>query len=198
MFIDVCIPKENEIKFIKIAERLGTAGLLFLYEKEERGKVISVLQQETKVKLFAGRLILKNTSTPGITFAKGEQQNVENRNIKFLYDFEEQEEKDSFHYRRSGANQVICEMMKEKEKVFVFDMEKIITSKSRDKLLGRMRQNLMLVHKYKLDAIICSFATKPENMRASMEYASLIRAFGYQEEAKKLTNDLQRILETEE
>lgn len=197
MFIDVCIPRENETDFIKVAEKLGTKGLLFLYEKEEKEKLISLLQQSTKIKLYSGLLVSKNTNRPGLTFAKAEQQNIENRNLKFLYDFEEQEEKDSFHYRRSGANQVLCNTMKEKEKVLVFDMEKIITSKFRDKLLGRMKQNLMLSRKYKLNCIICSFATKPENLRAEKEYSSLIRALGYEKEAKKAVNTLKKIIEEE-
>jgi RNase P/RNase MRP subunit p30 len=202
MFIDVCIPNGNEEEFILIAERLGTRGLLFLYEKEhkekENGQRISSLQAKTKLKLFSGMLVKTNTNKPGITFAKAEQQNIENRNLRFMYDFEEQEEKDSFHYRRSGANQVLCTIMKEKEKVFVFDMEKMLVERTRDKLLGRMSQNLMLVRKYKLESIICSFATKPENLRAEKEYSSLIRALGYEEEAKKSTNNLWSLLQVEE
>ncbi len=198
MFIDVCIPSNNEEEFISVAEKIETKGLLFLYEKEEKRKMLQELQKKTKIKIYSGLLVSRNTNKPGITFAKAEQQNIENRNLKFLYDFEEQEEKDSFHYRRSGANQVLCSAMKEKEKVFVFDMEKIILSRSKDKLLGRMRQNLMLVRKYKLDSIICSLATKPENLRAEKEYSSLIRAFGYEEEAKKLTNKLNTLLREED
>jgi len=202
IFVDVCIPKDNELEFIQIAQRLGTKGLLFLYcdeklEKEQIQKVSS-LQKDTKVKLYTGLLILKNTNKPGITFAKAEQQNIENRNLKFMFDFEEQEEKDSFHYRRSGANQVLCNIMKDKNKVFVLDMEKIITSKQKEKLLGRMQQNLMLIKKYKLDSIICSFSTKPENLRAEKEYSSFIRALGYEEIAKRATANLHRILEEKE
>jgi RNase P/RNase MRP subunit p30 len=200
MFIDVCIPKDNEQEFIDVAERLGTKGLLFLYEDEKKEKEqkqkIEALQKNSKLKLFSGFLVRKNTNSRGITFAKAEQQNIENGNLRFLYDFEEQEQRDSFHYRRSGANQVLCEIMKEKEKVFVLDMEKILNfSRQREMLLGRMKQNLMLIQKYKLNVIICSFATKPENLRASMEYSSLIRAFGYEELAKKAVNNLQVFLE---
>jgi RNase P/RNase MRP subunit p30 len=191
----VCIPNNNEESFIKVAEKLETKGLLFLYEKEEKGKIIHELQKKTKVKLYSGLLVSKNTNKPGITFAKAEQQNIENRNLKFMYDFEEQEEKDSFHFRRSGANQVLCTIMQEKEKVFVFDMEKIIVSKIRERLMGRMIQNLMLVKKYKLQSIICSFATKPENLRTEKEYSSLIRALGYEEEAKNLKIILEELLE---
>jgi RNase P/RNase MRP subunit p30 len=197
MFIDVCIPNNNEEKFIEVAEKLELKGLLFLYDKQE--KDLSSQQAKTKVNLYSGLLVKTNTNKPGITFAKGEQQNIENRNLQFMYDFEEQEQKDSFHYRRSGANQVLCNIMKEKEKVMVFDMEKIITNpKQRDLLLGRMQQNLMLAKKYKLTTIICTMATKPENLRTGMEYASLIRALRYEDLAKQATENLHIILEQKE
>ncbi|MFA6074094.1 MAG: hypothetical protein WC758_08305 [Candidatus Woesearchaeota archaeon] len=197
MFIDVCLPKDNEEKFIEIAEKLGTSGLLFLYDKQEKN--LSGLREKTKLKLYAGLIVKTNTNKPGIMFAKGEQQNMENRNLRFMYDFEEIEQKDSFHYRRSGANQVLANIMKEKNKVMVFDMEKIFTSlRQKEFLLGRMTQNLMLAKKYKLDTIICSFATKPENLRAEKEYASLIRVFGYEELAKIATENLQILLTNDE
>jgi RNase P/RNase MRP subunit p30 len=199
MFIDVCIPNSNEEKFIRVAERLGTKGLLFLYEEKrerEQKQRLDALRAKTKLKLYSGILAKSNTNTHGVVFAKGEQQNAENRNMKFLYGFEELEQKDSFHYRRSGANQVLCTIIKEKEKVLVFDMEKIIVpSRQREMLLGRMQQNLMLAKKYKLRTVICSFASKPENLRAEAEYASLIRSFSYEELAKQAVNNLFLVLE---
>jgi len=179
MFVDICIPKNNEKKFIEIAEKLGTKALLFLYDKKP--KDLNDLQKETKVKLFFDSK--KN-------FAVGERKNVENKNIKFLYGFEELEEKDSVHYRRSGMNQVIGKLMKDKKKILVIDMEKIISAKRNEVLLGRLKQNLVLAKKYKLDLIICSFATKPENLRSGKDYEALIRVMGFQEEAKKAVKTL--------
>ena len=197
MFIDVCIPNNNEEEFIKVADALGTKGLIFLYEKQQ--KDLKELQKNTKLKLYSGIITKTNVNKPGIVFAKGEQQNIENKNMKFLYDFEELEQKDSFHFRRSGTNQVLCAIMKEKEKVLVFDMEKMIVhSRLREMMLGRMMQNLMLAKKYKLQTIICSFATKPEHLRAETEFASLIRSFGYEELAKQAINNLHLILENKE
>jgi RNase P/RNase MRP subunit p30 len=197
MFIDVCIPNNNEEEFIKVAERLGTKGILFLYEKQQ--KDLNDMRKKTKLKLYSGIITKTNVNKQGFVFAKGEQQNIENKNMKFLYDFEEIEQKDSFHFRRSGVNHVLSIIMKEKDKVLVFDMEKIIIpSRQREMLLGRMMQNLMLAKKYKLKTIICSFAAKPENMRAEMEYASLIRSFGYEELAKQAVNNLHLILEEKE
>jgi len=188
MFVDVCLPKNNEEEFIKAAEKLGTKGLLFLYEKKEKN--ISSLQTKTKIKLYSGTI----NGSSKINFVKAEQQNIVDKNSKFLYGFEDLEKKDSFHYRRSGTNQVLCKLIKTKNKVFVLDMEKIFTSSDKETLLGRLQQNLMLIRKYKLDLIICSFATKSSNLRAEEEYKALIRSLGYQEEARNATKTLSKFL----
>jgi len=188
MFVDACLPKNNEEEFIKVAEKLGTKALLFLYEKKEKN--VSLLQSKTKLELYSGII----NGSAKINFAKAEQQNIANKNSQFLYGFEDLEKKDSLHYRRSGTNQVLCKLMKTKNKIFVLDMEKIITSSDKETLLGRLQQNLMLIKKYKLDLIICSFATKPSNLRAEEEYKALIRSLGYQEEARNATKTLSKFL----
>jgi hypothetical protein len=81
MFIDVCIPSNNEEEFISVAEKIETKGLLFLYEKEEKRKMLQELQKKTKIKIYSGLLVSRNTNKPGITFAKAEQQNIENKNL---------------------------------------------------------------------------------------------------------------------
>ncbi|PIN80594.1 hypothetical protein COV13_03360, partial [Candidatus Woesearchaeota archaeon CG10_big_fil_rev_8_21_14_0_10_32_9] len=52
MFVDACLPKNNEEEFIKVAEKLGTKALLFLYEKKEKN--VSLLQSKTKLELYSG------------------------------------------------------------------------------------------------------------------------------------------------
>lgn len=194
MFVDICIPKNNEEEFIKIAQRLGTKKLLFLYNKKE--KDLKELQKTTKIKLFSG--LIDSQKDNSLNFAKGERKNVENKKIKFLYGFENLEQKDSLHYRRSGINQVIGKLIKNKEKILVIDMEKIFEKKNNSMLLGRIQFNLRMAKKYKLNLIIASFAKKPRNLRSGKDYEALIRTLGYQEEAKKAVNTLNQVLEFSE
>lgn len=188
MFIDICIPKNNEEQFLEVAEKLGTKAILFLYEKKE--KDLSKLKEKTKIKIYAGTI----NGQSQINFAKAEQQNIANKKIKYLYGFEDLEKKDSFHYRRSGTNQALSKLMKSKDKIFIIDMEKIILSKDKETLLGRLQQNLMLIKKYKLELVICSFATNPNNLRAEEEYKALLRSLGYQEQARNSTQTLSKTL----
>ena len=184
MFIDVCIPSGNEEEFVSMAEKLGTKAIMFLY----KGK--SPVIESKKVKIFYGKL-----GEGGVfSFTIGERKFVESKNSRFHYGFQELEQKDSLHYRKSGINQVIGKLMKDKEKVLVIDVESFIVSKNVVKSLGRLKFNLEMAKKYDLNLVICSFASNPWNMRSSKDYESLIRSLGYQKEAKKATTMLAYIL----
>ena len=179
MFTDVCVPNGNEKEFIEIAERLKTKSLLFIYEKNlPLQKEIEELKQSTKINIQFGSKDKKIKGTSTI-FAIGERKNVENKNIKFLYGFEELERKDSFHYKRSGVNQVIAKLLKKKEKVFVIDFERILKSKNISSQLGRLKQNLILAKKYDFEVMICSFATKPMNLRSELQLKSILKALNF-------------------
>lgn len=188
MFIDVCIPKDNEEEFILIAEKLGTQGLLFLYKGKE--KDLKEIQTKTKVKLYSGNI---DSGKSEIMFKEGNRKNVEDKNTQFLYDFEEQERKDSYHYKRSGINQVIAKLIKDKKKTIVIDTNKLL-EKDAVFYLGRIEQILMLSKKYNLDLIMCSFAKKPINLRSKQHFVSLIRSLGFQQEAKSAVETLAKKL----
>ncbi|MFT4311216.1 MAG: hypothetical protein ACMXX7_01165 [Candidatus Woesearchaeota archaeon] len=190
MFVDVALPKGNEKEFVEIAKKLGTEALLFLYDKK-------IGDFETKeIKIYKGLINSKNQQK--ITFNIGERFSVEQKHQKYLYGFETLERKDSMHQRRSGMNQVIAKLIKQKEKTYIIDFEKFIERQDKETILGRLNQNLMLARKYELDVAICSFATKPENLRPQMELKSLISSFGFQQIAKKSVTTLHEKLEEKE
>ena len=187
MFTDLCVPNGNEKEFLEIAERLETKSLLFIYEKNfPLQKEIEELKQSTKINIQFGSKDKKIKGT-SIIFANGERKNVENKNIKFLYGFEGLERKDSFHYKRSGVNQVIAKLLKEKEKIFVIDFERILESKNISSQLGRLKQNLSLAKKYGFEIMICSFATKPMNMRSELQLKSILKALNFSKSTNNST-----------
>lgn len=181
MFVDVCIPEGDEEEFLLMADKLGTKGVLFLY----KGKP-PVLESKSKVKIFYGKL---GEGGP-FSFTIGERNFVESKASRFHYGFQDLEQKDSLHYRKSGINQVIGKLLKEKEKVLVIDMESFVLSKSIAKSLGRLKFNLEMAKKYEFNLVICSFASNPWNMRSSKDFEGLIRSLGYQKEAKKAVSFL--------
>lgn len=181
MSFEVCVPNKNEEKFIEIAEKLGIKTLMFLYSGKEPN--LEKIKEKTKIKLLTGKLDKKTPKT--INFCEGTRKNIEDKNCTHIYGLETIEPKEHYHYRKSGLNQVHAKLIKEKNKTLVFDIEKIIESEEKPKLLGRMKQNLLFAKKYKLNILICSMATKPENLRTKKHYEALIRTLRFQEEAKK-------------
>lgn len=182
MFTEICIPKGNEKEFLEIAEELGIKSILFLYDK------IPKELPETKIKIFTG--LIDKTNPNKTCVCKGIRKNVEDKKINILYGFEELEEKDSPHYRKSGINQVIAKLMQEKNKLLLIDTEKLLESKDQPKIIGRIKHNLMLANKYKVKVVIGSLATKPENMRSETHYKALIKVLGTEKQAKDATKIL--------
>lgn len=166
--IDIVFPKDNEKEFISIAEKLGLAGLLFVYDKK---KDISHLQKETKLKLFAttAKKVVKNT---------GDARNLleKSKNI-LIYNLEDQE-KDFTKIRNSGLNEVHCELARKNNILVGFSLSSILNSKRKSIVMGRMMQNIMLCRKKKVRMIMASFANDPWKMRAESELQGLAKEMG--------------------
>lgn len=200
-YTDIIIPKENEQAFIDVAKKLGIKSLLFLYEpkKQPTQKIIEELKkQNPDIELNTANIIIKNTNTKGINFAKANIQTIQNKNITHIFDLESLEEKDHHQYRRSGMNQGIAKKIKEQNKTIIISTEQLITNKEPSLIIGRTQQNLELIKKYELKIAIASMATKPENMRPEKETQALIKTLGHERLAKKaiteITNQIKEIM----
>ena len=185
MFVDVCLPEGNEEELLTMAKKLGTKKVLMLYKKPKK----EVFEFEG-VEVINGLLCEKFPGRKGINFGFGERFNAEANTIPFLYGFEEVEKKDSVHYKRAGINQVIAKILVEKDKTYVIDFSRLLKSSEKDKVLGRISQNLMMASKYGFKVAICSFASKPEQLRAAFDLRSIIDIFGYQKIAKESVSNL--------
>ena len=162
MFTDLVVKNENEELIRKLAKELGL-NLIFLEKKKD--KYVS--------------------KTPEIILTKAVRSNIENRQLKYHFGAEYLEEKDAMHHRRSGFNQVLMKLMKEKEKTLVIAMEPLIEHEDKPLIIGRIAQNLKLARKYSVPVIICSLAQKPESLRGKQELKSFIKTLGFEEIAKK-------------
>ena len=173
MFTDICFPQGNEEAFIQIAERLGTRSLCFAYPGP-----MNIRRLSAKINLFyaftnekyhkEGLIISKNVS----------RQQIENPNIHLLYGFEGIEAKDSFHSRKSGLNQVLCELISNKKKLIGISFSDLLNSEKKQLLIGRIMQNARLARKYDCSIYIGSFAKTPFELRAERELKSVAACFG--------------------
>tara|TARA_Y100000310_G_C20289535_1_gene626549 strand:- start:171 stop:671 length:501 start_codon:yes stop_codon:yes gene_type:complete len=93
------------------------------------------------------------------------RKSVENKKVDILLSPEINKKKDSFHYRKSGLNQVLCKLAKENNVAIGFDFSKLLNSKERSKILGRMMFNYKLCKKYKVKMVFSSFAKNKFELR---------------------------------
>ncbi|MBR9692060.1 hypothetical protein GOV06_04710 [Candidatus Woesearchaeota archaeon] len=176
---DISFPNKNEEKFIKIAKRLHTKELYFIYNyQKDIAKLkhkLQELQKTTKTKLKLGIL----TSPSEIPRAKKlcdfvitessqkDQHTLEKLRPKLIFNFEKSEKKDKSHYRISGLNQVLCNLAAQNNITVAFSFSEILNAskKRRIIILGRIIQNLKFCKKYKVNTILASFAKQPFELR---------------------------------
>jgi len=176
MHIDIVKPTGNEIDFIKRSKELGKKGIAFLYESISKEKVADLTHLE---KSEGFHILLAKESTG---FDNGlrlfdlssrvdkSRQLVEKSSNVIFFGFENSQEKDFSKQRNSGANHILFKIMKDRGNIFGI-CTKYIDSKDR---ISRLRQNLYLCHKYKVDCCVFTLANEPLEMRAENELFSFL------------------------
>ena len=188
MKIDIVFPKNNEKKFIELAEKLGWEGLCFVYKETINKKLLEEIITKTKLKIFiAGKKgILKIAKS-----TEKDQRILEKSAPDVLYGMEFFAKKDPMHFRSSGLNQVLCKLAKKNKVVIAVPLKPIIDSKDKTLILGRIIQNITLCKKYKVMHAISSFAEKPYEMKSPNDMISFMVSLGMAiPEAKKSVNIL--------
>ncbi|NQU98396.1 hypothetical protein HQ533_02930 [Candidatus Woesearchaeota archaeon] len=186
MFVDIVFPKGNEKEFIEKARVLGSSGIIFLYEKDDKKIFEKVKKLNPKnFKVYTG-IVGKISKKYDHVFSKGSRQDFENKNVDIVFDLEKNPRKDSFHFRSSGLNQVLCSLAKE-NKIFVgFSFNSVLKAKDKGLVLGRMVQNVSLCKKYKVKMILASFASKPSELRYWKDLVSFGVTIGMNPEEAKV------------
>lgn len=116
-----------------------------------------------------------------------DRREFEKRKDIVAYNLEDQK-RDFIHYRNSGLNQVLCKLAKKNNIAIAFNFNLILNSEGmlRSQLLGRMMQNIKFCRKYKVNMVIGSFASKPEEMRSAHDLISFGISIGmHPKEAKE-------------
>lgn len=181
MFIDIVFAKGNEEEFLERAKVLGSK-LLFVYKDNPK-------------KIAGAHSGLLKPGKADLILGGYERKYFENPKYKVLYGFELAEKKDGLHKRNSGLNHVLCRLAAEKGKVLAFDFNNLLYAKDKQVVLGRMKQNAVLIRKYGCEHLVASFAKKPEDMRAGKDYEALLQELGFDgKQAKQATNSLSGLI----
>jgi len=180
MPIDVVIPKGNEKS---LAERLAMLGFdkvvfLYPYNKENFEHALKLSEKKFKVKAYFAFNVSNKLEARAIknklkekfgqeffprflVFAEARRQNIQDRFIDVVYGAELLEETESLHHRRSGINEAIARLLKEREKVYLFNISMLhgkemwVTAR----LLGRAMQNARYAKKFCFTFGVATFSS---------------------------------------
>jgi RNase P/RNase MRP subunit p30 len=169
MFVDVCFPKNNEKEFIEIAEKLGTEGLVFLYDAKTKIPEI----KEKKIKIW--QFYLNNN--PGynkkkIVFRNNFDKITKKKQIIYFYDGFKKIKK-NFHAPTKNITQVKIKSLKEQENIFGISFIHVLKCSPEE--MEIVKFVVKLCSKYKLKMFFASFAEKPELLRAKSDLISVMK-----------------------
>lgn len=106
---------------------------------------------------------------------------LSNLKIDIIYGFEEQEKKDSLHFRSSGLNQVILKLAQQNKIAIGFNFSTLLNcvdNFQRALLIGRIKQNVKFCRKYKVKMVVASFAKSRYEMRDAKDLLAFARVIG--------------------
>lgn len=161
MFVDICLPNGNEKEFVKIAERIGTRALLFLYKQKAPPAI------KTKVTCFKGILVNKAIAVGDMLIVSDSpsREAIESNSIRVLFNFEKDKNK---------LNHIECRILKKRGKLIGIGFSNLLTERNNELLFGRLTDNIRLIRKYRLNLVLASFARAPYELRSE----SQLRSFG--------------------
>jgi len=169
---DIVFPNGNENEFIKYAKKLGIEGLIFCYASSQ--------STEKKYSFQVVRCKINKSVAQGnqLNISLCERKFMEQKYNSFVMSAEDQPGRDHIHQRKSGLNHILCNLAKKNDIAIVFNYSLLFNKKKVHSFLGRMKQNAMLVRKYKCNYVIASCATKPTQLRNSKDVDALYRVLG--------------------
>ena len=100
--------------------------------------------------------------------ATGNDRKAFEQGVDFVYNLEAGKEKDGIFSRRSGLNQVLAKLARDKGVTIIFSYALFAQAKNKAVILGRMQQNYRLCKKYKVKIQVASLATKKEEIQTEI------------------------------
>ena len=99
---------------------------------------------------------------------------VESKKIKILVNPHLNNYKDSFHFRSSGLDHVLCGLMHRNNIAIGFSLDSLINPV----MFGRVKQNIKLCRKYKVKILFFTFAKSKYELKGLQDLLSLLRVLG--------------------
>ena len=171
--MQIVFPNENEEKFIEMATRLGLSELVFVYKLKDFVRKEFDCGVDVKFGILAkSNEIQKAKNKADLVLYECDEDArhvIEKFKPDIVFNFENSSRKDFIHHRNSGMNHIIAKLMCDKKVKLGVSFANLLLSKKRAVLIGRIKQNIKLCKKYKVDVIVSSFAKDVYGMRCEKE-----------------------------
>jgi len=120
---------------------------------------------------------------------------VDNKFVDILFHPEKNQRKDSFHFRSSGIDEVICKIAKKNKISIGFSFSEILNNKDQPTFFGRVMAAVKICRKYKVPILFASFALNEHEQRQTPDLLALLVTLGMtKSEAKKALEQPMTIL----
>lgn len=200
VMIDVVVPAGNEERLLRMAENLGFTSLCFVYGKPDKVKSNKVkeMAEKTKLKIHIGSI--NPNSYADIVFGDVSKKDImdviQDKKIDIIFGFEDIKGRDRFNQRSSGLDPVLCKLASQRKKIYCVDFGRILVLDKRKRTVafGRLKQNIMLCRKYKIEIAIASFATTPLKMRNPSDMSGILAVLGHDSGKRPLEVIEERII----
>jgi len=170
--VDFFVPSGNEEEFAKAAKEIGVDEFVFLYSFKDYKKKLSgeyetgvIFEDEVSISMVRKAVQLSDYV---VVKAYDNLREVLEKNKRiYVYGLELGEQKDFVHFRNSGLNHVLVKIAKDNKIKFLFNFSEFLSlnPKKRGVVLGRLKQNIELFKKYKVEFSFASFANSKFNIK---------------------------------
>ena len=163
---------------IQLAKQLGLSGLFFVDED------VVIIKASNKAEVR--KLIQKARIKFPIVCLQGSRDEINREAVEAKADillspeFSREKERDFMEYKNSGLGTVICKLASKNNVAVGINFSDILQAEGnyREILLGRIRQNVNLCRKYKVNMLLASFASSSFEMRSVIDLRALAEQLG--------------------
>ncbi len=176
MDYDIIVPG-NETEIFSKPERYGYAKYLTVYSSlakalQSREPFVGVLVHGSNKDMMTQGRKAKEKGFLTLTPAQGYEKDkfvIEKTSVDILFDFELVYGNDHLHYRKSGLNQVLCQLAVQHQKTIAFSLHSLLASSRPEIVLGRLMQNIRFCKKYNVKTIFATFAQTRWELRSKKD-----------------------------
>ncbi|MBU0762718.1 MAG: hypothetical protein KKD39_06800 [Candidatus Altiarchaeota archaeon] len=176
LFTGEKVPKEAlELGWSSVCVAVDFPGKRTVAETLQAAVVKSDIEKNTKKAVETFDLVFVEASKEDDARKASELWNVD-----ILYNNELNEARDLIYNKSSGLDNVICTFMAERNIGYLINASNVLDSggSSRVKLLGRLRQNVLLCRKYGVKVVLSNCAKDRQGLRNPLDLAAIGSLFG--------------------